>query len=206
MADEKPGPLSGEYDTLVGESSIRLFGRPMWDIVLRKPKSKRIKPYGGRLPSGPIPPRLSENDFLVNQLSSNKARLARIMAFSYQNQLYNLVRPAIFLVHGKGAPVEFTREGADGRENPFLRRMPTYTDRSGVVSQTASFGPYIKVWLYDRADFTIRLDTETGTFERVLLEAELGSIRSGSMGAGDGDDVPPPPPPPRRRRWRGSGD
>ncbi|WP_305984545.1 hypothetical protein [Roseibium sp. MMSF_3544] len=196
-------PYSGEFDTLASDSSIRLFGRLMWDIQLRE-RRERIKPYGDQVPGDPIPTRESANDFLVKQLSRGDARLARIMAFSYQNEIFDLARPAIFLVHGKGSPVEFVKEGAQGKENPFLRRMPPYTDRSGVVIQGGSFGPNIKVWLYDRADFTVRLDSDTGTFERVLLEAELGCIGSGSMGAGDGDDVPPPPR--RRRRWRGSSD
>lgn len=199
-----PSPYSGAYDTLASDSSVRLFGRPMWDIVLREPASERTKPYGD-IGGGPIPQRLSENDFLIQQLSSDEARLARIMSFSYQNQMFDLARPAIFLVHGEGTQVEFINEGATNPATTFLRRMPTFTDRTGVAGQQGSFAPNICVWLYDRADFTIRLDTETGTFERVLLETELGGVRSGSMGSGDGDD-PPPPPPPRRRRWRGSSD
>lgn len=197
-------PYSGAYDTLLGDSSVRLFGRPMWDIVLRKLDDGRVAPYGED-PSGAILPRLSENDFLVKQISSEEAQLARILAFSYQNQIFDLARPAIFLVHGLGSPVEFIKEGTKKVETTFLRRMPTYTDRSGVAGQTGSFGLSIRVWLYDRADFTVRLDSETGTFERVLLDVELGSVQSGSMGAGDGDEVPPPRPP-RRRRWRGAGD
>lgn len=199
-------PFSGAYDTLLGDSSVRLFGRPMWDIVLRTLEEGRVDPYDDD-PSaeGAILPRLGENDFLVKQLSSEEAQLARIMAFSYQNQIFDLARPAIFLVHGVGTPVEFVKEGTKVVETTFLRRMPTYTDRTGVVGQSGSFGPSIRVWLYDRADFTVRLDSETGTFERVLLDVELGSVQSGSMGAGDGDEVPPPRPP-RRRRWRGAGD
>ena len=42
----------------------------------------------------------------------------------------------------------------------------------------------MKVWVYDKGDFSMRLDVETGTFERILLEAELDEEAwSGSGGA-----------------------
>lgn len=198
-------PQRGHYDSLAGDSSIRLFGRPMWDIILREDVTSRNEIYSDERGSRVLPPRLSDNDFLVKQLQRTDASLARIMTFSYQNQMFDLVRPAIFLVHGLGTDVEFVAEaGGDGL---YLRRMPTFTERSGMVGQRGSFSPDIRMWLYDRADFTVRLDTDTGTFEKLLLDYELGGgLASGSMQSGDGDDPPRPPGARRRRRWRGSSD
>ncbi len=33
------------------------------------------------------------------------------------------------------------------------------------------------VWIYDKGDFSIRMDVETGTFEQILLEVELSADR-----------------------------
>ncbi len=197
--------FTGNYDTLIGESSVRLFGRLMWDIQL-KATTERNKAYESRPRRGAAgPPRLSENNFLIEQLRSDDARLARISGFSYQSEFFNLAKPAIFLVHGEGTTVEVTREG--GIEGLYLRKAPAHTDRTGMVGQHGSYAPDISMWIYDRADFSIRLDTETGTFDQILLAFELGSsIDTGSMHGGAGD---PPPPPPRRRhrrRWRGDDD
>lgn len=195
----------GYFDSLAGDTSVRLFGRPMWDIMLRDVDDDRNDIYGRERPSGVLPPRLSANDFLVNQLKRSDACLARVMAFSYQNQMFDLARPAIFLVHGEGTQVEFVSEAAS--DGLFLRRMPTFTERSGVVGQRGSFAPEIRMWLYDQADFTVRLDTDAGTFEKLLIDYELGGgLRSGSMQSGDGDDPPRPPMPRGRRRWRSSSD
>lgn len=194
---------SGEFDTVLGESSVRIFGRLMWDIVLRDFEDRK-KAYKSSYPGSPVPPRGSNNNFLLQQLNDKDAKLARISCFSYQNELFDLAKPAIFLVHGVGTKVEFERDTAiSGRT---LKKSPPYTERSGVVGQTGSFGPEIFMWVYDRADFTIRLDTETGTFTQVLLDYELGQApQTGSMQGGLSDPPPPPPPPGRRRRWRWRG-
>jgi hypothetical protein len=33
------------------------------------------------------------------------------------------------------------------------------------------------VWAYDKGDFTIRMDVESGTFDQILLETELSTDR-----------------------------
>ncbi len=38
---------------------------------------------------------------------------------------------------------------------------------------TGTFSEDMKVWAYDKGDFTLRLDIETGPFEETLLDAEL---------------------------------
>lgn len=197
--------LTGNYDSLLGDSSIRLFGRLMWDIQLRS-TLKRNEAYGRDTVEGsPVPPRLSENNFLIKQLRSSDAKLARIAGFSFQSEYFNLAKPAIFLVHGSGTAVENIESFGNPLRN--LRKSPSHTERTGMVGQHGSYAPEVSMWVYDRADYSIRLDTETGTFDQILLAFELGSpIDTDSMHGGAGD---PPPPPPRRRhrrRWRGDDD
>lgn len=194
---------TGGYDTLASDSTIRLFGRVMWDIVLKQ--QDRRPAYDGPDPADSLkppalPPRLSRNSFLVEQLSKSDANLARIYSFSYHNELFDLTKPAIFVVHGKGTDIELPNDETT-QASRYLRKLPTFADRSGLAGQRGSFALDLKVWLYDRADFTVRLDTESGTFDQVLLDYELGGgVGSGSMHAADADD--PPPQTRRRRRFR----
>ena len=37
------------------------------------------------------------------------------------------------------------------------------------------FSSDIRVWEYDRGDFSLRLDIDSGPLERILIDAELGS-------------------------------
>lgn len=197
---------SGFFDSLVGDSTVRLFGRIMWDIQLT-PHERRTDAYGNpseenQSGSGAVPLRRSSNNFLIDQLSRQDARLARISSFSYQSEMVELVKPAIFLVHGNGQRVELFEE--TNPDQLTLKNRPTYTERSGMVAQQGSFAFDIFVWVYDRADYTLRLDTESGSFDSVLLARELGgAIDTASMQSAGTD--PPPPPRPRRRRWRSDG-
>src|SRR5205823_3491775 len=91
------------------------------------------------------------------------ANFARIYGFSFEGQFYDLPKPAIFLVHGPGETVDANS----------TRR--TNLDDSGVVAREWEFssarGQDIRRWDYDKGDFSIRLDIETGPFEAILLEA-----------------------------------
>jgi uncharacterized protein YjbI with pentapeptide repeats len=51
-----------------------------------------------------------------------------------------------------------------------VSRAPDDSDRSGLGAQDFSFADGLRVWSYDSADFSIRLDMETGTFEQILLD------------------------------------
>ena len=44
----------------------------------------------------------------------------------------------------------------------------------------------MKVWVYDKGDFSMRLDVETGTFEHILLAAELDEEAWSSGGRSSG--------------------
>jgi hypothetical protein len=53
---------------------------------------------------------------------------------------------------------------------------------SGVVAADFEFADDVRVWSYDKADYTIRMDVETGMFEDVLLDI-LGGGGPGVSGA-----------------------
>jgi hypothetical protein len=49
---------------------------------------------------------------------------------------------------------------------------PTITD-SGVVAEEFDLESDVRVWEYDKGDFTLRIDIASGTFDEILLEAAL---------------------------------
>lgn len=160
------------FETLVSQTKIWLFGRKLDDIKIMP--AAYAAPPGNELAgnTADTPPLRSQNNFLLNQVRAEGAALARIYAFSYEAAFYDLGRPAIFLVHGdgidpEGAPFTFDLD------QRIYSRMPAETGRSGLASMSGSFARGMKVWAYDRADFTLRLDLEGGSFDTLLLSAEL---------------------------------
>jgi hypothetical protein len=121
-------------------------------------------------PDAPVPPRGGANNFLEQQLQAKDPRLARIYGFSYEGHYYDLTSPAIFLVHGDGVDPE-----APPPDDPRVSRAPASADLTGVAGRTSSFSEDMKVWSYDKGDFSLRMDIETGPFEEILLEAELAA-------------------------------
>lgn len=101
-------------------------------------------------------------------MSDNNPIIARIYGFSYEGYYYELPRPVMFLVHGDGLPASEAR----GRTN--RARAPGEPSRTGLGEADFQFSDDILVWSYDKADYTIRMDVETGMFEDVLLAAMLG--------------------------------
>jgi hypothetical protein len=82
-----------------------------------------------------------------------------------------LARPAIFLVHGDGDDPEAPRPTTD----PRVARAPADADQIGIAYTDRAFADDIKVWSYDKGDFSLRLDPESGPLEQILLAAELKS-------------------------------
>lgn len=172
-------------ETLLSVSNILLYGRVLRDLQYNPvgPPDHIPEDDGGI--TSPAPPRLGGNNFLQNQLEfrdGDHCHFARIYGFSYEGQYYDLARPVVFLVHGPGA----RPEPLPAANSPQARysRAPSGADRSGVASQSGSFAEDIKVWSYDKADFSIRFDMETGPFEEILLEAELLSEEVGTHFSG----------------------
>ena len=160
-------------ESLLTPSGIKLFGRIVQGITVTPPPA----------PGPTAPPIVGANHFLSDQLNAANPRLARVYAFSYEGHYYDLPKPAIFLVHGAGTPVNF---GPHSRSD---------VDTSGVVAKEWEFAdpppppppaPDLVVWEYDKGDFSIRLDIETGPFEQILLAAAL---RGGSSAYSSGADL-----------------
>jgi hypothetical protein len=124
----------------------------------------------------------THNNFLLHQLTADGARFARIYAFSYQGEFYDLPRPTIFLVHGNGIDPEGASVSAPGFAS--LSRMPADIGRTGLPGMAGSFAGRMRVWAYDRADFTVRMDVETGSFDATLLGAELAGGNWPAQAAG----------------------
>jgi hypothetical protein len=62
--------------------------------------------------------------------------------------------------------------------------MPSEVGRTGLATFIGSFGRDMRVWAYDRADFTIRLDMEGGSFDTLLLSNEIGDGDAVARSAG----------------------
>jgi hypothetical protein len=113
------------------------------------------------------------NNVVITAISASprarqKAGFARIYAFSFEGMIYTLPKPAIFLVHGPGQPVDSTQPAKGSH---------TTLDESGVIAREWEFAAQdnrdIVFWEYEKGDFSIRFDTEAGPFEQILLSAVL---------------------------------
>lgn len=162
-------------ESVLGMQAIYLFGRVVSDLTIT---GKKVVDGDG------------DNNFLRKQMKHRDARLARIFAFSYEGYMYDLGRPSVFLVHGPGEDPDAPPPPSN--EFKRLARAPGRVSKTGVGRQYGDFSMDIKVWVYDRGDFSMRLDVETGTLEHILLAMELdeddwsGSGRSGSGRSGSG--------------------
>ena len=165
------------FETLLGTSSVLLYGRILLDIQL----TPRYD-YNAAAKETGAPPRAGRNRFLQDQLSSagspeveneaNAPRLARIYGFAYEGAYYELMRPVIFLVHGEGDVPEPNVPINQFDGNPL--DYPTGSvDGIGVPSRSGHLASDVRVWAYDRLDVSLRMDVETGTLAELLLEAEL---------------------------------
>ena len=168
-------------ESVLNLSSVYLFGRVVSDLrVVTEDPDESDRPA----PSG-------TNQFLREQFKHPAARLARIFSFSFEGTMYDLTRPSLFLVQGTGHDVDAPLPtGVQAR----LARAPGRISRTGVGWQDGDFSMDMRVWIYDKGDFSMRLDVDTGTFEHILLASELddealgrsGSGRSGSGRSGSG--------------------
>jgi hypothetical protein len=104
--------------------------------------------------------------------------LARIYAFSFEGAYYPLPRPAIYLVHGRGQPVGNWAH-------------PSSLDQSGAAAREWDFSGNlvpndkdIVYWEYEKGDFSLRLDLDSGPFEQILLQMALHVGADRTSGAG----------------------
>jgi hypothetical protein len=106
---------------------------------------------------------------------------ARIYGFSYEGTYYELLRPALFLVHGEGYAATEARTGAKGVVR--AARGLGSPSLTGLAAADFEFAEDLMVWSYDKADYTIRMDVETGQFEDILLPMIGGGGGPGVSGA-----------------------
>lgn len=170
-------------ESLLSTTNVLLYGRVLDDLQIAHPEVPSPFHDG---PAADCPgvevhqQGLGANRFLREQLEHRgpedvdeeerdfDARLARIYGFSYEGQYFDLAVPAIFLVHGEGAIAE--RPVGD---RPRASRAPEVADRSGTGAQEHSFSDDMRVWSYDKGDFSLRMDVDAGPLDQILLEAEL---------------------------------
>ena len=120
------------------------------------------------------------NNFIGDQFGGD-ARLARIYGFAYDGTYYEMPEPTIFLVHGEGEsatggnlPHGFNLQKSDDpKERDTTQqtaRAPMNPSVSGVAAADYQMASDIRVWNYDQADYTIRMDIAAGQLEQVLLD------------------------------------
>jgi hypothetical protein len=141
-------------ESILSPSLIKLCGRPITEIQLNPP--------AGGIGAGVQ--NLGANQFLKEQLKADNARLARIYGFSFEGHYYDLPRPVIMLVHGDGAAVT----------------APPTIDDTGEAGRDWEFADGLRYWEYDKGDFSLRLDVESGPLTEILLDATLGADPLGS--------------------------
>lgn len=166
-------------ETLLSPSNLLIYGRIVEDIRIvhteidpnRRDEEALHRPF--------VEPRRGANRFLEDQLREPDAQLARIYAFSYEGHYYDLAKPALFLVHGDGERAEMRADA-----QPRAAVAPEQADLTGVATEDYSYSEDIRVWSYDKGDFSIRLDIQTGPFDQILLDAELDAERMRSYFGG----------------------
>ena len=158
-------------EILLSEAMVNLFGRPSEDLKLD------LKKYDDRTAIG-------------RALRKGKPQLARIYAFAFQNEYFDLTSPALFVVDGPGQALD-----------------PTQLESTGLAAAPRDLSKGLTVWRHERGDLTIRLDIMAGSFERVLLDYELAEAGLQEFVRG-GEQLGRPAPlgvggrSRRRRRWR----
>ena len=145
-------------------------------VSASKSKVSRIKSVGR-----------GKNTFVGEQLDED-ACFARIYGFTYEGDYFDLPSPTLFLVHGDGELV--SQEPNTGRPAQMGIAFPSNVSRAprdpslgGMGAANFQFADDIRVWDYDKSDYTIRMDVCTGMFEQVLLDATLGDGSFGVSGA-----------------------
>jgi hypothetical protein len=173
------------YESLLSGSSVLLFGRVLSDIQLIQQEYKRPMD----------PPRQSRNKLLQTPLADDQSCLARIYAFALEGQYYELDSPTIFVVHGPGADPENLRPYDTSQPKRPIGEGASDFDKIGVALPIGHFAQGMKVWSYDRSDYSVRLDMSSGMLEQILLAAEIdpdgeyaqfggGKVGGGKVGGG----------------------
>jgi hypothetical protein len=100
--------------------------------------------------------------------ASNNTNFARIYAFSFEGAVYSLPKPSIFLVHGTGK-----RADANPRSNVEISGVAAREWELAKSGTTDPIEEQLRYWEYEKGDFSLRLDTEAGPLEQILLAAAI---------------------------------
>jgi hypothetical protein len=115
------------------------------------------------------------NKMLESQWAGEDPKLARIYGFGFEGTYYELPNPTVFLVHGKGESVtDGNLPSGPSLKEEHASRAPTNPSLSGVAAADFQFSDDVMMWSYDKADYSIRMDIETGMLEQILLDAYFG--------------------------------
>lgn len=100
--------------------------------------------------------------------------LARIYGFSFEGAFYGLPRPSLFMVQGLGTSLS-PDHWFGGSRSSGEQGSRSSLDQSGVAAREWEFSAdnSLVYWEYEKGDFSLRLDTEAGQFEQILLAAAL---------------------------------
>ncbi len=145
-------------DELVSVTEGAEFAGTIW-------RQKQVAPKQNFKEEKPRRQGLGKNNLLDSQLDRS-AQFARIYGFAFEGTYYELPEPTVFLVHGDGE-LAAAASGADAR-------APLDPSKSGVASADYQVSDDIKVWSYDKADYSIRMDVMTGMLEQILLDIYFG--------------------------------
>lgn len=169
-------------ESLLTDSTIWLFGRVLEDLTLRNADVSR-RAYAGRS---------SVRQLLRDELVAEDARIARIYAFSFQNELFDMVAPALFLVNGEGEDLERARESS----------APVRVLGLNAIEEFLAAD--LRGWAYDREAMSVRMDVKTGPLNRILLDYELTDEGLQQFAPRGGGELGRPAPMGNRRRGRKS--
>jgi hypothetical protein len=154
-------------ETLLSPSEIKLFGREFAGLVINRESVRELRPLGS-------------NNFLLEQLLNDNARLARIYAFAYEGDLYFLPKPYVFLVHGEGKVVIEPGRYQKAPDYGEADTVGVTVDRWGVIAKIDRFADDVRVWDYDKEDFSLRIDIVSGPLSEIALEPAMAGDSSTS--------------------------
>ena len=147
-------------ESLLSFSEVLIYGRVLEDLEYKRIPSKAR----------------GDNKHLDQQFGVAKdtkgkkgPRFAKIYGFAFEGTYYDLPEPVIFLVHDEGDEVAKPNVPADNAS-----RAPKEPGIGGVAAADYQMADDIRVWRYDKADQTMRMDVMTGQFEQVLLDIYFG--------------------------------
>ena len=141
-------------------------GGTLWILRRRPPQGGANPRYAAKPYTRPV------GDGQNRQLSDQfvGAGFAKIYGYSYEGRYYDLACPTLFMVQGKGEQI--TKKGQDAAASNEAR-APRKPSLIGLSVADFQFSDEMRVWSYDKADFSIRMDVSTGPLEDILLEAEV---------------------------------